>query len=234
MKGYDLFASTYDDMIRKKSAINEVCYQFVLSELAGAGRKKICDLGCGQGELSRRLAEAGGVVTGIDFSQKLLDIAQNYPSSVSIDWIHDDAQELKKVPSEQFDIVVSNLVLMDVPDFQKVFQSSYRILKHDGIMIWIIMHPCFQSPHSETLEDGARRITNYSEQWWKSNGIGTIRGTLGAYHRPLENYINSFMAAGFRLKLIRELTIPKEIPLEGRQISHHEIPPLFAAIGIKE
>src|SRR5690606_39005882 len=155
MKGYDLFASTYDDMIRKKSAINEACYHFVLNELEGAGRKKICDLGCGQGELSRRLAEAGGVVTGIDFSQKLLDIAQNYPSSVSIDWIHDDAQELKKVPSEQFDIVVSNLVLMDVPDFQKVFQSSYRILKHDGIMIWIIMHPCFQSPHSETLEDGA-------------------------------------------------------------------------------
>ena len=52
-------------------------------------------------------------------------------------------------------------MLMDGPDFHKVFQSSYRILKPKGIMIWVIMHPCFQSPHSETLEDGSRKITNY-------------------------------------------------------------------------
>ena len=94
-------------------------------------------------------------------------------------------------------------MLMDVPDFHKVFQSSYRILKPKGITIWVIMHPCFQSPHSETLEDGSRKITNYSEQWWKSNGNGTIRGTLGAYHRSLESYINSFISIGFRLKHIK-------------------------------
>ncbi|MBS4178343.1 class I SAM-dependent methyltransferase [Lederbergia citrea] len=234
MVGYDLFATAYDDIIRKGSPLNERCFQFVLNQLQDIEGKKICDLGCGQGELSRRLTKCGSMVTGVDFSQKLLDLAQDYPFSDSIEWIQDDAQYLKKIQSEQFDIVVSNLMLMDVPDFHQVFQSAYRILKNKGIMIWVIMHPCFQSPHSETLEDGSRKITNYTDHWWKSSGNGTIRGTLGAYHRSLENYINSFMSIGFRLKLIKELTIPEEIPLAGRQVSHHEIPPLLGAVGIKE
>ncbi|WP_062104358.1 class I SAM-dependent methyltransferase [Bacillus niameyensis] len=234
MDGYDVFADTYDNVIRKGSPVNELAFNFVIDQLHDIKGKQICDLGCGQGELSRRLTQNGGIVTGIDFSKKLLKLALDYPCSDTINWVEDDAQKLSKIESEKFDIVVSNLMLMDVPDFQKVFQSSYRILKHQGIMIWVITHPCFQSPYSETLEDGSRRIVMYEDQWWKSNGKGTIRGTLGAYHRTLENYINSFISTGFKLKHIRELTISRDIPLEGQQISHYEIPPLLGVIGIKE
>lgn len=234
MAGYDTFAKTYDDIIRNRSPINELSFQFILKHIEEIKGQKICDLGCGQGELSYRLLKNGGHVTGIDISQELLEIAQHYPNADAIDWVEDDAQELREILENDYDLVVSSLMLMDLPDFQKAFQSAYRILKTRGKMIWVITHPCFQSPNSETIENGIRVIKSYSEQWWKSNGVGTIRGTLGAYHRPLENYINSFISSGFRLLSIKELTVAKEVPLEGRQRSHYELPPLIGVIGEKE
>lgn len=233
MAGYDAFAETYHHLIRKRLPINELSFQFILKQIGEITGLKICDVGCGQGELSRRLMKNGGLVTGIDISQELLQIAQSYPNADAIHWVQDDARELNSISENEYDFVVSNLMLMDLPDFQKVFRSAHRILKMKGKMIWVITHPCFQAPYSETLENGTRIIKSYSEQWWKSDGKGTIRGTLGAYHRPLENYINSFISTGFHLLSIKELTIPKEVPLEGQQRSHHEIPPLIGVVGEK-
>jgi hypothetical protein len=71
-------------------------------------------------------------------------------------------------------------------------------------MIWVIMHPCFQSPFSFPLGDGSRKIMQYAPQYWKSEGIGTIRSTLGAYHRGLSNYINDFIAAGYSIMRVDE------------------------------
>jgi ubiquinone/menaquinone biosynthesis C-methylase UbiE len=231
---YDHFAKTYDEAIRRKTPIIERSYRFILDQLGAVDdEKRICDLGCGQGELSRRLAEKGAKVTGIDYSKQLLLLAQEYLGSEKVEWIRDDAQRLSKVKSEKFDFVVSNLMLMDVADHEAVFQSAHRILVEKGLMVWVIMHPCFQSPHSETLDDGARKIMNYTAQWWKSAGVGTLRGTLGAHHRPIEQYINTFLAAGFQLKGIKELTVSKEVTLGDKEISHYEIPPLFACIGEK-
>ncbi|MCJ7839782.1 class I SAM-dependent methyltransferase [Lederbergia sp. NSJ-179] len=233
MAGYDSFADTYDHIIRKRLPINELSFQFILKQIDEIKGRKICDLGCGQGELSRRLIKCGGLVTGVDISQDLLRIARSYPDADAAHWVKDDAQSLQSVSENEYDFVVSSLMLMDLPDFQKVFDSSYRILKPKGKMIWVITHPCFQSPYSETTENGMRIIKKYAEQWWKSEGEGTIRGTLGAYHRPLEKYINSFISTGFRLLAMKELTIPKEVPLEGRQRTHHEIPPLIGVVGVK-
>ena len=44
MAGYDIFAKTYDDIIRKGSPLNELCFQFVLYQVKDVEDKKICDL----------------------------------------------------------------------------------------------------------------------------------------------------------------------------------------------
>lgn len=65
---------------------------------------------------------------------------------------------LHKVDDNAFDYVVSSVMLMDVSDHKKVFEAAYRVLKPNGRMIWVIMHPCFQSPFSYPLGDGSRKI----------------------------------------------------------------------------
>ncbi|MBS4178346.1 hypothetical protein [Lederbergia citrea] len=46
MGGYDLFATAYDDIIRKGSPLNEL--QYVLNQVNNVEGKKIYHLGCGQ------------------------------------------------------------------------------------------------------------------------------------------------------------------------------------------
>lgn len=46
---------------------------------------------------------------------------------------------------------------------------------------------------------------SFAEEYdWKSHGTGTLRSTLGAYHRPISQYINDFMESGFVIERILE------------------------------
>src|SRR5690606_10881095 len=54
--------------------------KFLSSNVPSPNHKKILDLGCGIGRLSRILAAQGGNVTGIDFSEKTLSMAQKLTS----------------------------------------------------------------------------------------------------------------------------------------------------------
>ena len=92
MGQYDEFAVEYDQAVRRRSPVIELAYEFVLKQLGPVPGKKVCDLGCGQGELSRRMAGLGAHVTGVDVSGELLNIANSYSPAPSIAWIVDDAQ----------------------------------------------------------------------------------------------------------------------------------------------
>lgn len=224
MAQYDGFAEQYRDMVKKGGP--EASFRYIIQQLTrldDVRNKSICDVGCGQGELCRRMALAGARVTGVDLSAEQIAIARDEIAGVR--WVQDDAMSLGSLPDESFDFVVSSVMLMDVPDHRDVFRASRRILKPDGIMIWVIMHPCFQSPYSHTLGDGSRKVLDYKEQFWKSQGTGTIRSTLGAYHRPLSAYMNDFMEAGFSIIRVDEL--------DRLDSSIDVLPAHFAAVGRK-
>lgn len=224
MAQYDGFAEQYREMVKKGGP--EASFRYMMTQLTGIDDlrgKTICDVGCGQGELSRRLAFAGARVTGVDLSADQLAIASRDIAGVR--WVRDDAMTMGSLPDESFDYVVSSVMLMDVPDHRQVFRASHRLLKPNGTMIWVIMHPCFQSPYSHPLGDGSRKVLDYREQFWKSHGTGTIRSTLGAYHRSISAYINDFLNAGFSLVRTDEL--------ERLDHSVDVLPVHFAAIGRK-
>jgi 2-polyprenyl-3-methyl-5-hydroxy-6-metoxy-1,4-benzoquinol methylase len=229
MANYDQWAEQYNNVVysdvEKKSGIIETSYQFILGQLnkfTDPSRIKICDIGCGQGELSYRLHNLGAIVTGIDVSKNLLEFARK--KTDKIDWICDNAMELSQISNDSFDVVVSNLMLMDVPDFKAVFNSTYRVLEPGGVFVFVIMHPCFQSPFSYTLEDGSRNVSTYSTQHWKSKGSGTLRSTLGAYHRPISHYINELLNTGFSIVYLDE-------PLTKG--SKSSVPSLFGVVAQK-
>ncbi|XEC94278.1 class I SAM-dependent methyltransferase [Paenibacillus tarimensis] len=223
MINYDLFADGYLKMVKSggpRKAYKCIIDQLKLeTEIAG---KKICDIGCGPGELAYELGTLGATVTGVDLSGILLGYARSLTDQV--DWIQDDAMRLDSMKDESVDIVVSSLMLMDVPDHAAVFRQSRRILKPGGIMIWIVTHPCFQSPFSHPMEDGSRKVYQYAPQYWKSHGKGTLRSILGSYHRPISQYINDFMNTGFSLERIIE---------PEAESAFHSVPMHFGALGYK-
>ena len=72
------------------------------------GGMKICDLACGQGRITRRLARAGANVVGVDISERLLEIARREEESEpsGITYVRDDAHHLTGLPDQSFDGVV--------------------------------------------------------------------------------------------------------------------------------
>ena len=175
--------------------------------------RQICDLACGEGFLSRVLAERQAVVTGIDISENLLAHARRQSIGLPIEYLRDDAQSLAVVPDASFDAVVCNMALMDIPNLEATFRTANRILRPAGMFIFVVLHPCFETPfnvdNSPIVEDeegnfAALKITRYGEEGkWYSGGTG-MRGTLGSIHRMLCTYLNTLVAAGFTISDVVE------------------------------
>lgn len=177
---------------------------------------RVCDVACGEGFLARILAAQGADVTGVDLSANLLQHATRQSEGLAIEYIRDDARVLRQVDAATFDAVVCHMALMDIPDLDATVNAVYRILKKDGIFVFCILHPCFETPFDadnpphEVDDDGnliAIRLTRYSEEEkWFSDGSG-VRGTLGSIHRMLSTYLNSLIQAGFAIAELSEPTL---------------------------
>ena len=102
-------------------------------ELAGAPR--ILDLGCGTGEITRRLADLypAATITGIDILEGNLAVAR--ASSVScgarVRYETGDAFALAH-PDAAFDLVVCRHMSQAVPDFARVLDEIGRVLRPGG------------------------------------------------------------------------------------------------------
>jgi len=231
MINYDLFAEQYDAMVKHGGP--RKAHRYLIEQLnleMNVAGKTICDLGCGQGELAYQLSNLGAVVTGIDASQKLLSYARGLTGQVN--WVCEDAMTLSSVPDESFDAVVSSLMLMDVSDHLAVFKQTMRILRPGGIFVWMVMHPCFHSPFCGLQDDGSRIVSQYAPQFWKSEGQGTLRSVLGSYHRPISQYVNDFMKAGFILDRFFEPHYEIKPSSAAKRIP--DMPNHFGALGRKK
>ena len=169
----------------------------------------VCDLGCGEGHLARYLAGQGAQVVGVDISAALLQLARARSGS-DVRFVQDDAQQLRTLADGGFDLIVSNLALMDIPDLPATYAAVRRILRPGGRFVFAVTHPCFQAPGARIETDAtgnfrARSISRYTEEgFWRSDNPIGIRGKVGAYHRTLATYANELLAAGFTLMRLAE------------------------------
>ena len=93
--------------------------------------ERILDLGCGSGQLTAKIAEAGAEVTGIDRSPEMIAEARaNFPS---LRFENADAANFDF--ENQFDAIFSNAVLHWVKDAEGSVRSMARSLRAGGRMV---------------------------------------------------------------------------------------------------
>ena len=217
---YDKHVQFYIEFVDRNLADENGLWHVLLSRfgdilgdrLTGA---RVCDIACGEGYLSRFLAQLGPrQVIGIDISSELIDVATRRSNGPNVSYRVDDAQHLGTFSDASVDIAVSQLAIMDIPDHRALFRSVRRVLGPGGLFVFSLLHPCFETPfhapdESPFLVDekGAaiayvvRRYT--SEGFWQSGGTG-VRGHMGAYHRTLSHLLNDLLATGFVLERLDE------------------------------
>jgi len=161
---------------------------------------KVLDAGCGTGYLSIKLAERGALVTGIDFSERMIAIAR--ATDPTTDFHVDSCSELSTIEDDAFDMVVANYVLMDTPDLEGTIVAFHRVLKPGGVAVLVFSHPCF--PAGRATVPGNRSGATYvwdfpyfQRQKCIDPPWAHFTSEFTWFHRPLSDYWKAFIAAGF-------------------------------------
>ncbi len=193
----------------------------------------ILDAGCGTGYLSRKLARLGATVTGVDFTAPFIDYCRNRESEnpLGCTFIQASLDDLLFINDCTFDLVVSNVVMVDVVNIQPVFREICRVLKDDGRFIWSNTHPVFGRAGSFDVRlpgDSARpeeRYLKLVDRYFDSGGIqyDWDGSSLWQIDRTLEEYSKALKQAGL---VISEIIEPRPSP---KHIQEH--PRYFAFDG---
>src|SRR5512133_4211333 len=99
---FDAIARVYDPMNRILTAGLDGRWRRRTAEAVVETGDRVLDACCGTGDLALADERAGGTVTGLDFSEPMLERARR--KSESIDWIQGDALALP-FPNGSFDAV---------------------------------------------------------------------------------------------------------------------------------
>lgn len=174
----------------------------VLTKIGTCKNSRILDVGCGEGYLSRKLAQQGARVTGIDPSQALIQAAvkESHTQKLSLNHYLASAESIPEADSS-FDVVVCNHIMTDVADPAPVLKELGRITKPGGKLIILMLHPCFYTAHSEREESNQPSSdlyfsTRVISQPFSVAGITSpaeVRNTF----RPLEQYTSAIFNGGF-------------------------------------
>ena len=174
--------------------------------------KRILDLGCGEGGYARELAKKGAHLTAIDCSSKAIEYAMALAKKENLDIEHyiRNSSDLFEIESEQFDIVLCSMMLMDCEDFDGTLREAYRVLKKGGHLFASVLHPCFDGNHDTGIGrqgEGINRevvVKNYFEpQTWEAP---LFRGTIPVIwrHRTIQDYVKTFIKTGFTIVDLNE------------------------------
>jgi len=136
--GYDRWASIYDRESNPLIALEEPVVREALGDVRGLA---VLDLGCGTGRHSVWLAGAGATVTGVDFSEGMLEEARRKAGEGAVRFLAHDLRQPLPFEDATFDLVVSGLVLEHLADLDAFFAEARRVLRPGGAAVVSAMHP---------------------------------------------------------------------------------------------
>ena len=214
------FFKGYQRMREKGPGLNEMVEQLaMLSLLPEVKGMTVLDLGCGTGDLSRRIKALGArQVTGVDISANMLDLARkDNPEGITFE---QRAMEDLKFNPHTFDLVVSSLALHYIADLAGMAWNIYDWLKPSGTFLFSIEHPVLTSSqgiHRGWVKDQSGNklywpIDCYSEEGTRESHW-FVEGVI-KYHRTLSTTLNSLIDAGFNIKKVME---PKATPADEQK-----------------
>lgn len=106
-----------------------------IQNILGDGEKKILELACGTGEITKVILSLGHDVTAIDFSEKMLVVARGkHSGSSKVRFVLGDAENTME-PDDTYDAIVCRHLVWTLTDPRKAIAEWLRVLKPGGKLI---------------------------------------------------------------------------------------------------
>ncbi|MCY4495004.1 MAG: methyltransferase domain-containing protein [Acidimicrobiaceae bacterium] len=202
-----------------------------------AGRERVLDIGTGEGQIARALAQAGAEVVGLDPTMAQVCTAHERAGGPVYALAQSDRLP---VSSGSFDGGGVCLVYEHIDTLEESLAEVARALRPGGRLVLILNHPLFQTPNSGLIVD---HMIDPPETYWRVGAYLHETATVeevnkGVHvrfvHRPLSRYVNGMIAAGIDLVAMLE---PSPPPGFVAKVPEHETdvlvntPRLLALIG---
>lgn len=200
----------------------------LLALLGDVDGRTVLDAGCGNGYLCRHLSQLGAKVIGLEPATSLIHYAikRETEEPLGIVYIQDD---LTTWHSEfRFDVVIINMVLMDIPDYEAALDSCFLHLRQGGKLLLSLTHPCFEASDSEYRENGFIAVREYFrhyriEQQWGDR-----------FHRPLSHYFKALLDRGGIVEAVIEPQLNESQAQHPMKIERNLHIPAFIVIQVKK
>lgn len=202
--------------------------------------KRVLDLACGSGFFAHEFYKAGAIVSGIDISPELIEIAQKkYPK---ITFSVGTAKHFAQIPKQSIDIVTIVLAIQNIREVKETLAECARVLIPGGKIYIVMNHPAFRIPGASSwgFEKSKmyRRIDEYLSE--KTIPIEMHPGSKPhektiSFHRSLQYYFKLIGNAGLAVTRLEEWISHRKSEAGPRQKeedrTRKEIP-LFMALEL--
>ncbi len=176
----------------------------MLERLGERQFQRALDVGCGEGRFCRMLKARGVSAVGIDPTRGLIEEATRRDPDGS--YLLAKAEELP-FPEQSFDLVVSYLTLIDIPDFRSAIREMARVLKPGGTLLIANLNSFFttapkrldQRSNGQRLHYPVDRYLEEFPLWVEWSGI-----RIENWHRPLSAYMSVLLESGLQLRFFDE------------------------------
>ncbi len=170
----------------------------VLEWLAAKPGERILDLGCGDGQLTLRIAATGAIVQGVDASVQMVAAARDRGVAVE-----EASAESLPYPAATFDAVFSNAALHWVRDHDAMMAEVHRVLKPGGRFV------AEMGGHGNIAAMRVALIAVLAR-----HGYADCEDGVNYYPTP-EVYVRRLNRHGFRVEQIALIPRPTPLPASG-------------------
>ena len=180
------------------------------AELAGA--RRVLDVGCGEGQITRLAARLGAEAIGIDPTWNCVRVAAERAGGPT--FARATAAALP-FAAESFDAVVACLVFEHIREVDEAIAELARVLQPGGRFCFFLNHPLLQAPNSGWIDD---HILDPPEQYWRIGPYLIEHESdeevekdvwIPFIHRPLSRYVNCLAEHGLLIERMLEPAPPE-------------------------
>jgi SAM-dependent methyltransferase len=172
----------------------------LLGDVAG---KDVIELGCGGGQCTVALANAGANVVGVDLSTTQLAYAEDLATEhgARIDLVQGDVSDLG-VASDRFDIAFNSFVFQWIEEIGAAFAEAYRVLRPGGRFVFSTPHPMFRTVNPET--HAVEHSYFDTGRWVRYEDADGEGNDLVVYHHTVADIHGALRATGFEVERLLE------------------------------
>ena len=105
----------------------------------------ILDIGCGGGLISEPMSRLGARVTGIDASEKNINVAKLHSKKSGLQINYQNTSPENMIEFEKFDIILNLEIVEHVDNVNLYINSCYKLLKKNGLMFTATINRSFVS-----------------------------------------------------------------------------------------